>query len=366
MEYEIHTNNDELTHWGIKGMRWGIRRYQNKDGSLTPAGKAKLRAEQAKVREQEAINKKRKSVQASFDRLEARKKAAADEKAALDDAERTKLGKGKKSIGSNSGKKPEHEAPKPEKDEKAEKPAKKTLKDMSDEELVSAINRARLEDTYRQLRPEAEKHPLMKKMVNDVAIPAATTAGKQFLQNAITKAGENLLNKGKSDPNTLEALKKTWETLDYKQRIDKIKNPDKYLSEEDKTKRADRKYKAEDRAAQWEGYENVKERAKAKKNDTNTNTRRDTDDGSSSKQEDTTTKTSEKTKQKVYEGTVEGVGTSSKAASQGKKWTNNSKVVDADYWEVVDDDNVSSGRSYVSNYLALPMPSLLPAPKDDD
>ena len=32
-------NNTELQHWGIKGMRWGRRRYQNKDGSLTPAGR---------------------------------------------------------------------------------------------------------------------------------------------------------------------------------------------------------------------------------------------------------------------------------------------------------------------------------------
>jgi hypothetical protein len=29
----------ELQHHGIKGQRWGIRRYQNKDGSLTPEGK---------------------------------------------------------------------------------------------------------------------------------------------------------------------------------------------------------------------------------------------------------------------------------------------------------------------------------------
>lgn len=28
-----------LSHHGITGMHWGIRRYQNKDGSLTPAGK---------------------------------------------------------------------------------------------------------------------------------------------------------------------------------------------------------------------------------------------------------------------------------------------------------------------------------------
>lgn len=31
--------NYELTHWGIKGMRWGHRRFQNKDGTLTPAGR---------------------------------------------------------------------------------------------------------------------------------------------------------------------------------------------------------------------------------------------------------------------------------------------------------------------------------------
>ena len=31
--------NNSLSHWGIKGMKWGKRRYQNKDGSLTPAGK---------------------------------------------------------------------------------------------------------------------------------------------------------------------------------------------------------------------------------------------------------------------------------------------------------------------------------------
>lgn len=28
-----------LCHYGVKGMKWGIRRYQNKDGSLTPEGK---------------------------------------------------------------------------------------------------------------------------------------------------------------------------------------------------------------------------------------------------------------------------------------------------------------------------------------
>lgn len=33
--------SDELYHHGIKGQRWGVRRYQNPDGTLTAAGKKK-------------------------------------------------------------------------------------------------------------------------------------------------------------------------------------------------------------------------------------------------------------------------------------------------------------------------------------
>lgn len=35
----IFMYDNELYHWGIKGQKWGVRRFQNKDGSLTPAGK---------------------------------------------------------------------------------------------------------------------------------------------------------------------------------------------------------------------------------------------------------------------------------------------------------------------------------------
>lgn len=36
------TYNKELYHYGVKGMKWGVRRYQNKDGTLTNAGKKRL------------------------------------------------------------------------------------------------------------------------------------------------------------------------------------------------------------------------------------------------------------------------------------------------------------------------------------
>lgn len=42
MRHQI--NLDELYHYGIEGQQWGIRRYQNPDGSLTPEGRERFHA----------------------------------------------------------------------------------------------------------------------------------------------------------------------------------------------------------------------------------------------------------------------------------------------------------------------------------
>ena len=52
--------NNELYHFGVKGMRWGIRRYQKSDGSLTNAGRKRYNMEKA-FKERESLKIKSKT-----------------------------------------------------------------------------------------------------------------------------------------------------------------------------------------------------------------------------------------------------------------------------------------------------------------
>lgn len=98
--------SSELYHYGVLGMKWGRRRYQNKDGTLTPAGKKRY---------------------------------------------------------SDSSK-----DSKTDSSDQSSKPKKKSLSEMSDEEIRDKIKRLELEKRYSELQPKqvSEGKALAKKMLN--------------------------------------------------------------------------------------------------------------------------------------------------------------------------------------------------------
>ena len=164
---------NELMHWGIKGMKWGVRRYQNKDGSLTPAGKKRYDKEMAKLKEEEKIAKNKLKTQAKLNKLDEKRK------------EVEALKRGKPIV------------------KKTKHPSKPSVKDMSDEELRQTVNRLLMEQQYAKLNPQqvSAGQKFVKKVMNDVVAPAATEVGKNVLKDAMTKAVKNASETSKKKQN---------------------------------------------------------------------------------------------------------------------------------------------------------------------
>ena len=166
-------NNAELYHHGVKGQRWGIRRYQNKDGSLTALGR-----------------KRASKLESQYEKVTGKKIGSKSDDSSTND-----------SSGSS-------------------KP--KSISEMSNAEIQAKIDRIRLETTLDSLTP---KHVSAgEKFVNGVKSSATSILkdkGTKIVGDYLDKKIRESIGLTNKDPNA--ALKKEAETMNYKRQIEAAK-----------------------------------------------------------------------------------------------------------------------------------------------
>lgn len=144
---------DEIKHHGIKGQKWGVRRYQNEDGSLTNAGKKRYGTQENFERQYPADKKKTDMaiIGSSRDAVRSTK----DINKNLRELEREKTSKKQKKI-----------------NKQIEEAVRENAKSMTDQELRDAVNRLNMEENYTRM------------MANRNYVDVGESAASKFMDRA--------------------------------------------------------------------------------------------------------------------------------------------------------------------------------------
>lgn len=304
--------NNELYHHGVKGMRWGVRRYQNKDGSLTSAGKKRYDNDQTK-KKLSSINS-RTAAKIKKIRAEGKAKlkiAKAEAKAAAKIAKEEAKYQTKSKTTSET----------------------KSIKDMTDDELRQRINRIRLEKELKSLQPEqvSAGKKFVTSLRDNVVGPAARDAGKRLLTDFLNKKGAEILGLNKKDlDNGLDVLSKEVKKMNLEKQKNELN-----------------KYWADEKAKSKKDTADTESKPKEEQKKT---TKDDLDDGSKK------TNKNERKSAVDEEPEIIGNGTSrNKNPFSDKKET----VIDVDFTEVNMNDTsttrplISAGKNYINDLLLI-------------
>ncbi|WP_270361670.1 DUF7211 domain-containing protein [Eubacterium ramulus] len=283
---------NELYHYGVLGMKWGVRRYQNKDGSLTYAGKKRALKTQYGYDEftKDTKNKKYYKSDGSMT-LKGRKKALKYK----EEYSHITGGKQLRKFSDN----PSNQSKKAS--------GSKSMTNMSNEEIAAKIERLRLEQKLASLMPDTR------------------SKGQKY----IASIGEMLLDGAKEKGTKL--------LLEYgeKQIKDKLGLSDKKDSYSERLKKMAQDYT--NRKIIDENQKRFKEGPYAERKS------KKSDAGSTQKNSGTS---QNKSDDSPWSGTVEG---------SGKSTYNPDRDRDAPYYEAnyrdIDPDTVRRGASYVSQLL---------------
>ena len=173
-----------LAHHGILNQKWGRRRYQNADGSLTPLGRVHYGVGAARKTAGNVIKTAKKAADTISEKSHNRKTRALDKK--IQKAEREREIAEKKKLIDDINKDTQ-------KINNSLNPKRKSLNEMSDNEIINYMNRMKNVQTIKDMERDEGKSRF-RKAAEEALIKGASKAVISLTNDALTKAGNKIID----------------------------------------------------------------------------------------------------------------------------------------------------------------------------